>query len=172
MTLDQIGIKFGTGKSSMMCNYLSFYELLFAFTCAPDNLLEIGVQFGNSIKMWREYFPNANIVGIDAVDNSTPPIKGCTLLYGNAYDRRMVEMLNTAFDIIIDDGSHALGDQQFVVANYPSLLASEGILIIEDVASMAFAYKLMPSVPADCHHATVKITDLPDTILFLVWKKQ
>jgi|EP00966_Prymnesium_polylepis_P093601 hypothetical protein len=30
------------------------------------HLLEIGVFFGASIKMWRDYYPSATIIGIDA----------------------------------------------------------------------------------------------------------
>ena len=29
------------------------------------NILEIGVDNGDSLRLWREYFPNANICGID-----------------------------------------------------------------------------------------------------------
>jgi len=29
------------------------------------SVLEIGVQYGGSLKMWRDYFPNAQITGLD-----------------------------------------------------------------------------------------------------------
>jgi RHS repeat-associated protein len=62
MTLDEIGLKFGTDKSSIYHNYLPFYE---RYRNEPMKLLEIGVAGGASLAMWTEYFPNSAIVGAD-----------------------------------------------------------------------------------------------------------
>ena len=47
-------------------NYFEIYESYFKkFQRKNIRLLEIGVQYGGSLKMWNEYFPNAKIFGID-----------------------------------------------------------------------------------------------------------
>jgi len=47
--------------------YAKIYEKLFSHKREePIRLMEIGVLYGNSIKLWENYFPNArNIVGLD-----------------------------------------------------------------------------------------------------------
>jgi len=46
--------------------YTSKYSIyLEAYRDIEFNLLEIGVYNGASVKMWKEYFPKANIVAID-----------------------------------------------------------------------------------------------------------
>ena len=78
-TLEQLGERSGSDK--LTHGYLSFYEDLFAAIRArPIRLLEIGVggfeqpddpSFGgHSLRMWRDFFPDAQIVGLDILDKS------------------------------------------------------------------------------------------------------
>jgi len=47
-------------------SYLPLYEhLLSSKKESAKNVLEVGTQFGGSIKLWRDYFTNANIYGLD-----------------------------------------------------------------------------------------------------------
>lgn len=47
-------------------NYFNIYERYFnSFRSKNPRFLEIGVQYGGSLKMWSEYFENAKIFGID-----------------------------------------------------------------------------------------------------------
>ena len=72
-TLDEIFNANGTDKGSQFgCpgyaphNLGPVYEEAFApLRLEPIKLLEIGVQGGASIKSWLEYFPSAQIYGID-----------------------------------------------------------------------------------------------------------
>src|SRR6266404_1855624 len=107
MALDEIGVKHGTDKSSLNHHYLSLYELLFRDFINP-RILEIGVQFGNSLRTWREYFPGSKIIGIDSIDNGEKAkADGTVILIGEAYCVETVRSLGeTRFDIMIDDGSH------------------------------------------------------------------
>ena len=177
MSLDEIGIKFQTDKSTINHSYLPFYELFF-----PEhltNFLEIGVQFGNSIKVWRERYPDANVVGIDAIDNGLSSTEQLNeFLLGNAYSCQMVSQVrevSPGWAIIIDDGSHIITDQQFVIANYSHLLYAEGILIVEDVPGMIAIPELVEAVPEGFYHAVVDLRtaqhNTQDSILFLVWRK-
>ena len=64
--LDELGIKFGTDKSSKRHNYLHFYEKhLSRVRGSVSTVMEIGVFNGASLSMWAEYFPQANIIGCD-----------------------------------------------------------------------------------------------------------
>ena len=73
--LCEIGKKYDTDKSSQRINvtntrhchpYTLFYESLFRNN-KNDNLkiAEIGVRYGNSLLMWREYFKNSQIYGFE-----------------------------------------------------------------------------------------------------------
>ena len=47
-------------------NYFEIYERYFNdFRSKEPRFLEIGVQYGGSLKMWHEYFENGSIFGID-----------------------------------------------------------------------------------------------------------
>lgn len=138
-TLDKIGLKYGADKSSKFHNYLDFYQEQLPDRDFSGRLLEIGVMDGLSMKMWREYYPNAEIVGIDIKDmshmyNSDWQVpESVKLIEVNGTVEKPVRALGN-FDIIIDDGSHFMHDQQrsFELLYY-SQLNKGGIYIIEDL---------------------------------------
>lgn len=102
-----------------------------------DRVLEIGVESGNSLKMWEEFFPKATIYGIDVneqcLQHETHRIK---IFIGNQGDpvflRQVIESAGGSFDIIIDDGSHAAADQIASFTNLFPALSTHGIYVIED----------------------------------------
>jgi hypothetical protein len=110
-TLDELGIKFNTDKSSIKHNYMPFYEQTLPKN--PKKMLEIGVETGASIRMWREWFPECEIHGLDLFDtNPIPDIQGVVWHKGHQCDFVLLDKLrNENFDVIIDDGSHASRDQ-------------------------------------------------------------
>ena len=60
-------------------NYIESYEWLFApFQNEHITLLEIGVKRGYSLQLWREYFTNATILGID-IKPMVSEISGCQI---------------------------------------------------------------------------------------------
>ncbi len=114
---------------------------------APITLLEIGVGGyddpklgGNSLRMWRDYFPMGTIVGLDI--HPKDPIYGIELEQGDQSDPRVLKHLGETygpFDIIIDDGSHKADDvmQSWVVLwDY---LATPGWYVIEDLQTAYWA---------------------------------
>ena len=45
-------------------SYIEFYErLLEPYRQKPCTLMEIGVAWGGSLKMWRDFLPQAKIIG-------------------------------------------------------------------------------------------------------------
>jgi len=109
MNLYDLAIKYGSDKAQH--GYCSFYEAHLPKN--PKKILEIGVLHGASIRMWKEYFPDCEIHGLDLfMDNPIPQIEGVVWHKGNQIDYLLLEQLRKEnFDIIIDDGSHNSRDQ-------------------------------------------------------------
>src|SRR5712664_719465 len=90
-----------------------------------------------SLRMWREYFPNARIVGIDIHDFSSVQIRNCQTYICDQRDRAglhaVLEELGEPPNIIIDDGCHASEHQQMSFFTLFPRLAPGGIYVIEDL---------------------------------------
>lgn len=120
--------------------YLKRYDRLFSkFSNEKINLLELGVFKGGSLLMWRDYFPNGNIVGIDInLPKNFPATDRIHLFEGSQTDLEFLTGVSkktapNGFDIIIDDASHmgALSKISFwhLFNNY---LKPGGVYAIED----------------------------------------
>jgi len=94
-------------------------------------VLEIGVQFGGSLVMWKKYFPNSDILGVDIADQRTFG-KNMPFIRGDQADPEFLKTLGS-FDIIIDDGGHTMKQQQVSFATLFPLLNKGGIYVIEDL---------------------------------------
>lgn len=137
--LNDIGLKLDADKSSRFHNYLDFYEKQLPDRDFTGRLLEIGVMDGLSVRMWREYYPNADIVGIDIKEmshmhNSDWNVpESVTLITADGTDPKQTEPLGM-FDVIIDDGSHYWAEQQksFEILYY-NQLNKGGVYILEDL---------------------------------------
>jgi len=134
-TLDEIGLLHKTDKSSMTHDYLKNYAKYFEEKIFQDLvLLEIGVAGGNSLRMWREYFPNAKVYGID--NNPDTKIEG--VFIGDQADFNFLDSVLAeigAPDIIIDDGSHV---GSLTILSFEHLfpkLKSGGMYCVEDTAT-------------------------------------
>jgi len=99
-------------------------------------VLEIGVQSGGSLRLWREYFTWGEIHGIDV--NDCPSLAGEDRIVFhkvNVMDKEGVRKAlgNTKFDIIIDDASHRLEEQLGAISILWKNLARGGWYVVEDV---------------------------------------
>ena len=69
MRLQEIGLKTGTDKSAHTYKNISYLDIYERYFNKIKNdvkvFVEIGIFNGKSLKMWKEYFPNAIIYGID-----------------------------------------------------------------------------------------------------------
>jgi len=151
-------------------SYIDTYESLFnKRRLTVSNVLEIGIQKGGSIKLWYDYFINANIYGIDIIEKNENINKllqhDRIKLYTetNAYDINFVnnEFYNIEFDIIIDDGPHTLESMIQFIQIYHKLLKKDGVLIIEDIQSIEWIQILKENTPIYLRDK-VKIYDLRD----------
>jgi hypothetical protein len=126
-----------TDKNTTHCYISSVYENL--FNDAQDtylNILEIGIDKCGSINLWKEYFSNATIYGVDIIDSQEINDERIKLFKNNAYDINFVNSLPNNFDLIIDDGPHTLDSMIRFLQCYQSKLNNGGILIIEDIQSI------------------------------------
>lgn len=134
LSLSEICLIYRTDKNCVHSYVDNVYEGLFKeLRHSTKRLLEIGVEGGGSLFMWREYFPNAEIFGID--EKPCRQLEGrerIKTFIGDAYQKSMVDLVGDNFDIIIDDGPHTLKSMLFVIEEYIKKLSPEGLLVIED----------------------------------------
>ncbi len=138
-SLEKIAYTLGTDKSSRIHNYCLKYEKWLPFNrLEPINILEIGVLQGHSLLTWREYYPNAKVIGIDI----NPECKNHENIDNNIFveigsqdDPDFLKYVIDKFgpfDMILDDGSHMNSHIIFSFLNLIDSLKSEGVYIVED----------------------------------------
>jgi hypothetical protein len=100
--------------------------------------IEIGSYTGQSLELWRDYFKNAIIYGLD-INFSNIRLRSEDRIVLQNVDQSSREQL-TKFgldhenvDIILDDGSHTMHDQQITLGVLFKTLKPGGIFIIEDL---------------------------------------
>jgi SAM-dependent methyltransferase len=120
--------------------YLERYEKVFCDLRHRDvRLLELGIYEGNSLLMWRDYFEQGRIAGLDINTVEVNDPSGRISIYRGMQqdcellDRIASEVAPDGFDIIIDDASHvgALARASFWHL-FPRHLKSGGVYIVED----------------------------------------
>ena len=136
MNLDELGIKYGTDKSSREHNYLCFYEELFSFwRDEPVTIVEFGCWTGASLNMFAEFFPRATVVGVEQYAEHVKAEHGnIRVVRGDVMARRAMGELFQEHPptIIIDDASHKWSDQIHAFEWYFPHLLPGGWYICED----------------------------------------
>ena len=94
-------------------HYLAWYDpILEPFLKKKIDLLELGIYKGGSLLLWRDYFLNSNIVGIDIkIPEDFQGTERIHVYKGSQTDLQFLssvanETAPEGFDIIIDDASH------------------------------------------------------------------
>lgn len=183
LPLDTISREYGLDKNvaTGYHDYIPVYESLFEpLREKPLTLLEIGIgvlekgqmihcqrynyRTGNSLRCWRDYFPQASIHGVDIDDAKLPEASDPTSrIHAYVADQSDIPSLKKVakmirfhdqrptIDIIIDDGSHRLGDQVVSFCTLARFLSKGGgLYIIEDVMpAYQPKYRDMSAFPTD-----------------------
>lgn len=157
----------GTRKPA---GYLREYaDLLHSRRNMPLRLLELGVSSGGSMLLWRDYLPQATIVGVDIAD---PPARvmgqdRIQFISGSQDDPETLDRAGEAaggrFDLIIDDASHVgyLTKRSFRYL-FPRWLLPGGTYAIED-----FGTGFLPEYPDGAPYIEPSETDsMPHTQVF------
>ena len=130
------GSNFGARHS-----YAGFYEK-YLEPIKNDKLLilEIGVCQGKSLKTWYEYLPNSIIIGLDIDDKQEHNNdRVFTFKLDQSNPDQLKDFVRECkdkgreFDMILDDGSHHMLDQQITLGYLFPLLKSKGLFFIEDL---------------------------------------
>jgi hypothetical protein len=135
-------------------SYADFYERLFGhcrseiksvFECGlgtnnqdiPSNMTTNGKP-GASLRVWRDYFPNARIYGADIDRNILFFDERIKTFYCDQTDPTSVaelwdEMEAVRFCLMIDDGLHTFDAGTILFENSFRMLRDGGVYVIEDV---------------------------------------
>jgi hypothetical protein len=143
--LNELAARFGSDKLEL--GYMPLYAEHFnRFGLTQENVknvLEIGTNKGSSLRIWAEFFTNANVHGIDITRVYEDPNKlNHPRIYThlvNQGSKTELESFTTfgvkdiEFDLIIDDGSHDQYDQQLTLGMLFGKLRRGGLYVIEDL---------------------------------------
>jgi trans-aconitate methyltransferase len=120
-------------------NYTTYYHELFAPRRERvEAVFELGIFMGNSLRMWRDYFPNATIYGAD-IDAAACASASGPRIVTRCFDERDVVPGSPLladwplFDIMIDDAIHAHADNVKFFYSARHKLKPGGIYVIEDL---------------------------------------
>ncbi len=156
-------------------SYLHLYnELLTKKRFTAKNVLEVGIgdfgeKNGGSIKLWRDYFTNATIYGLDilpinrVIDELLNDPRVILYTSSDAYDENFFNKnflnKNIKCDFMLDDGPHTLESMVQFIKLYSQIMTDDGILIVEDVQSLDWIEKLKNEVPVHLKQF-IKVYDL------------
>ena len=146
--LTKIGKFHGTDKAGPEHNYTEtvYYRMLERIKDRDIKLLEIGAgNTGASIKMWKDFLPNAEITLFDPFFITSPVVTvtqkeieeiGVKVVVGNQLSRRDLQKVpggEEYYDIIIDDASHVSDGISLSLSVLLPMLKKNGCYIVEDL---------------------------------------
>lgn len=169
MSLEEIVDNSKTDKNTTH-SYLPLYQkLLENKKETAKNVLEVGIYNGGSIKLWNDFFVNANVygLGIMNIENVWEGIKNndkiilhtSTDAYNETFFINHFLNKNIQFDFMLDDGPHSLESMKQFIKLYSQVMTDDGILIIEDVQSWDWIDILTNEVPENLKQF-IKVYDL------------
>lgn len=133
---------YGSDKGATAHRYVDLYAAyLTPMRRRARAVLEIGVYRGASLRMWRDYFPHADIVGLDIEPVVVDDGDRISIVVGEQADPAMLTQLRGRgpYDLVVDDGSHR-GDD--IVATFHGLFEAVrpgGYYVIEDMQTAYLA---------------------------------
>lgn len=169
MTLQQLYDKHKRGDwpdKGSVHSYIDVYESILAtYRKTANNILEIGLMSGESLRMWNEYF-DGDVYGIDCdikpvggmADLTEAIAEGLRIVIGDATSPKDIEKYfgGLKFDVIIEDAQHDLPQQLAIYHNLKNYLSPTGIYVIEDVQDIDFSRKAFEMIDPN---KTVEILD-------------
>jgi hypothetical protein len=140
----ELNPEFGTDKGGPKSYVREYYENKFSKLIDLNiTLVEIGVRSGASLKLWREYFSNADIIGLDnfdevnkgqiSINESWIYSENIKFILGDAYSKDVANQIENKIDILIDDGPHTFESHVKLLEIYIPKMNKKGTIIIEDI---------------------------------------
>jgi len=155
MTLHDLIEHYGSDKN--LSTYTLTYQVIFEpYKDRSINVLEIGIgtllpdfpstfignpnhyphyKPGGSLRVWRDYFPNAQIYGGDIAPDCMFEEERITTLMFDSTDKLQCDTAldKVTFDLIVDDGLHEMWAQFSTFENLWNRLNTGGIYVVEDL---------------------------------------
>jgi len=135
--LTHLGFKYNTDKAWGHLFTEFYYNYFESFRYKKINILEIGIYLGSSLKMLKDFFPNAIIYSIDINDEYINKNFGKNIKLFNCSQIDLIKFdnifNNIKFDIIIDDGSHQTLHQLISLGHMFKYLNKNGLYVCEDL---------------------------------------
>lgn len=145
-----LAVKYGSDKFGSHLYTPVYHQLFQHMRDKPLRMLEIGIggydmptAGGLSLHMWAEYFPKAQIVGLDLYPKQLSIAPHVHIVAGSQSDSALLVQLSREygpFDIIIDDGSHRVADARASFFCLYSRMAPHGLYIVEDIQTSFSPY--------------------------------
>lgn len=155
-----------TDKGSVH-DYITVYEdILKPYRGIAKYVLEIGLFNGHSMRLWEQYFTNAEVHGIDCDEQPhggmadlRPMIKEDVhhIHIMDAGDKDSVRKTfgRKKFNIIIEDSSHEISHQLQLINVWYEYLANGGLLIVEDIQNLDKDYHVFEKLLSDGFDVTI-----------------
>lgn len=135
MTLQEIGIKHNTDKATLHFFLDGYEKFLISCDIQVKVLVEMGIWEGGSLRMWSEYFPYAEVIGLDfdaAKCFSEDNIK-CYVADQNRPETILDALVGKDVDLFIDDGGHMMTQQIDTFNTVWPTLKKGAVYILEDL---------------------------------------
>ncbi|MEL7463564.1 MAG: hypothetical protein AAFN79_05830 [Pseudomonadota bacterium] len=151
-SMTELAERHQTDKGFSKHRYTLLYDMLFQGLRDRDlNIMELGLQAGGpeqgaaldrettdapSLRMLLDYFPKAEVIGVDVSDFSWIDSDRFTFVKCDMENREEIAAVAAdapALDIVIDDASHASRHQQMAFLELFPKLKSGGFYIIESL---------------------------------------
>lgn len=149
--LCDLATKYWTDKCPQGWNYTPVYfEWLSPKRESVKTVLEIGIYRGASLRMWRDFFPNARIYGADINESCAVVEDRITSFCGDAYNPDHVARMKDetgAIDFCVDDAEHLHPHQAFLLRNLWPAIAPGGIYAVEETRSYNDLSPIIASLP-------------------------
>ena len=157
-SIDELAILHRTDKASHSHNFTEFYEDLLGHRRSEAGLciMELGVKFGSSLRMWEDAFPTAKVVGVDnnwRIRESVRPrrsvLETCDL--SDRSSLLKIAQRHGPFDLVVDDSAHTSTVTRNIIETlWPDWIKPGGVLVIEDINS-GFKTDRATGQPTEAH---------------------
>lgn len=138
--LDHYATLHHTDKRSELHDFANFYESKIGhLRDKPIKILELGTKHGESLRMWEDAFPSADVYGIDIAPEWKVTLDRAHFTKLDLEDRQALEAYckeHGPWDVVIDDSDHTEKTTRTAVETiWPNEIVPGGWLFIEDINS-------------------------------------
>ena len=157
-----LAMKYGSDKCPQIGHQYTpfYYELLKPHQNTFKKILEFGVcnrriftaipnyQMGASLRMWRDFFPNAQVYGADIAAGSIFKDERLETFRCDEDKedeiKALIEKIGGDIDFMVDDCSHHIHQQMFLFKTLMPLLKKDVIYVCEDCGRTRQMMKTYP----------------------------